>query len=60
MRTKNQVFFIALHDAIAWEESFIDAMKGCKTPSDLEAIAYSEIKLADYKKWLRKLEDRTR
>lgn len=55
-RTKPQILLLALYDAISWEESFLDSMKGCNTPSDLDAISYAKGKIADYKKMLKKFE----
>jgi hypothetical protein len=52
-RTKIEVLRLALHYAILYEQTYIEAIQHC--PDAVDSLAASKQNIADFKKWLRKL-----
>lgn len=53
-RTQRDIIKSALHSAIQWELGYIDAMKGCDSPEDLETVQHSKDLIKDYREILKK------
>lgn len=53
-RSQREIIKSALHSAIQWEWGFIDCMKGCTMPDDLETVRHSEQLIKEYRDVLKK------
>jgi len=53
-RTNSQLIWRAMNLAVEYERSFIDALKGCNSPSDIEARQHAEQFIKEAREYLKK------